>query len=276
MKHKILDLKALASDIQLIKIKAPAIAKNASAGQFIVLRVDKVGERIPLTLIGWDIKEGTVTLAFKEVGLTTKKLGALNVGDEIYDLVGPLGNPIGTKFYGRVCSVSGGVAIASAYPRTKDLKNSGNHITTIIGAQTAELLIFEEEMRGISDQLYLTTDDGSKGQKGFTSDILRSLLASGNKFDLVFAVGPVLMMKAISEITKPYNIRTIVSLNSLMIDGTGMCGCCRVTVGGKTMFTCVDGPEFDAHLVNFNELSSRLDMYRGEERLALDICKGKS
>jgi ferredoxin--NADP+ reductase len=264
VKHNIIATRVLAPDIKLLKIKAPLIAKNTSPGQFAILRVDEAGERIPLTLIDWNGDEGSITLVFKEVGLTTRKLGALSVGDEVHDLIGPLGTPVGTKYYGRVCVISGGVAIASAYPTAKELKDKGNHVTAIIGAQTAESLIFEQETKRVSDQLYVTTDDGSKGQKGFASDILQGLLQSGKRFDLVFAVGPVQMMNAVSEITKPYKMRTIASLNSLMVDGTGMCGCCRVTVGDKTMFTCVDGPEFDANLVDFNELISRLDMYRDE------------
>lgn len=271
--NKILLKKTLAQGIKLLEIRAPTIAKKARAGQFVILRVDETGERIPLTLIDWDSEEGTITLVFKEVGLTTEKLGALHVGDRIHDLAGPLGNLAEVESYGRVCIIAGGVAIASAYPRARGLKDGGNHITTIIGARTAESLVFEEEMKRVSDELHIATDDGSKGQKGFVSDVLQGLLESGKRFDLIFAVGPVLMMKAVSEVTKPYKIRTIVSLNSLMVDGTGMCGCCRVTVGDKTRFTCLDGPEFDGHIVDFNELMSRLNMYRDEERLALELYR---
>jgi len=274
MVNEIVFKEELAPRIKSIKVRNPVIARKSKSGQFVILRVEEDGERIPLTLIDWDPKDGTITLVFKEVGATTKKLGELEVGDTIHDLVGPLGNPGEIMYYGRVCIVGGGVAIASAYERARRLKDVGNNIVAIIGAETAKSIIYREEFRRLSNALYITTDDGSEGVKGYVSYVLTELLSSGERFDLVYAVGPVRMMEAISKATKPYGIKTIVSLNSLMVDGTGMCGCCRVTVGGKTMFTCVDGPEFDAHLVDFKELEARLGMYSEEEKLVLNLAEG--
>jgi ferredoxin--NADP+ reductase len=265
MMNEIVFKEELAPEIKRVKIMNPLIAKKSKSGQFVILRVERDGERIPLTLIDWDPKDGTITLVFKEVGASTRKLGRLEVGDIIYDLVGPLGNPGEIAYYGRVCIVGGGVAIASAYERARRLKDAGNSIVAVIGAKTAKSLIYREEFRRLSDELYITTEDGSEGVEGYVSDVFTELLNSGRRFNLVYAVGPVGMMKAVSEATKPYDIRTIVSLNSLMVDGTGMCGCCRVTVGGRTMFTCVDGPEFNAHLVDFEELEAKLGMYSEEE-----------
>jgi len=280
MDKEILCKKTLAPGVNLIKVKAPRIAKKAKSGQFVILRATEDGERIPLTLIDWDPSEGTITLVFKEVGVSTRDLGKLNVGDRIPDLLGPLGNPGEIKFYGKVCVVGRGVAIAAAYERAEKLKKAKNHLTAIISARTAKLLIYEEEFRKICDRLYITTDDGSKGFKGYANELLKNLLESGEKFDMVYAVGAATLMRTVSETTKPYKIPTIVSLNSLMIDGTGMCGCCRVTVGGEPKFTCVDGPEFDGHLVDFKEFRARIHMYDQEEKTALEIyeegcqCKG--
>jgi ferredoxin--NADP+ reductase len=274
MENEIVYKEELAPGIKLMKVRAPLIARKARSGQFVILRVSEDGERIPLTLIDWDPKDGTITLVFREVGVTTKELGKLNVGDVIHDLVGPLGKPGEIALYGRVCVIGGGIAIAAAYERAKKLKEAGNNVVAIIGARTAEQLIFRDELKGLVDKLYVTTDDGSEGIKGYPSDVLKGLLKSGEKFNLVYAVGPEALMKAVSEVTKPYKIKTIVSLNSLMVDGTGMCGCCRVMVGGKTMFTCVDGPEFDGHLVDFEELMARLRMYEEEEKLAIKVMEG--
>jgi len=271
MKPRITLKKTLAPDVKFFKIKAPSIARRAKSGQFVILRVDEAGERIPMTLVDWDDKEGTITLVFKEVGASTKKLGTLEVGDEIHDLVGPLGNPGEIKLYGKVCVIGRGVAIAAAYERAKKLKEVGNHVTAIISARRAELLIYQESMKEISDRLYVATDDGSEGQKGFANEILKSLLESGEKFDLVYGVGAATLMRTVAEVTKPFNVKTIVSLNALMIDGTGLCGCCRVTVGGKTKFACVDGPEFDAHLVDFDEFRAKIHMYDPEQREALEL-----
>lgn len=269
--YKITEKRELAPGIKLIKVFAPEIAKKAKAGQFVILRVDAAGERIPLTLADWDPKEGLITIVFLEVGVSTKKLGKLNVGDVILNLLGPLGNPTEVKNYGTVCVVGGGVGIAAAYPIARALKGAGNKIVSIIGARSANLLIFEEEMRKCSDEIYVSTDDGTKGYKGFVSDVLKDLLLRGYKFDMVYAVGPALMMKAVADVTRPYEIKTIVSLNPIMVDGMGMCGACRVIVGGKMMFTCVDGPEFDAHEVDFVELIRRQRAFIEEERLALEI-----
>lgn len=245
------------------------IANKTKAGQFVVVMVSPEGERIPLTVVDNDIDKGTVSLIFQEVGLTTKLLGRLNVGDSLYTLVGPLGHPTEIKKFGKVVLAGGGVGIAEIYPVAKALKNEGNHVTTILGARTKELLILEKEVKGASDEIYITTDDGSYGKKGFGTDILKELLLK-QKYDLIYAVGPIPMMKKIAQVTKDFNIKTVVSLNALMVDATGMCGCCRVTVSGKVQFSCVDGPEFDAHLVDWDELEKRNRIYIDKEQ---HICK---
>ena len=256
----------LGPDTKLLDIYAPSVARHIRSGQFVILRVDEKGERIPVTPIDWDSQEGTISVVIKEIGVSTRKLGALDVGEEVRDLVGPLGNPGEVKLFGNVCVVGGGVGIPVAYERAKVLKEAGNNVTAIIGARSADLLLYEEQVKSVADHFHLVTDDGSKGRKAFVTDALRSLLESGEKYGLVYAAGPGIMLKAVSETTRPYNIRTVVSLNSLMIDGTGMCGGCRVTVGGETKFTCIHGPEFDAHLVDFKEWLSRLNAYVPEER----------
>ena len=274
MKNKIVYKEKLAPEITLIKISAPLIAKKAKSGQFVILRASEDSERIPLTIVDYDPKDGTITLVFKEAGVSTKKLGELEVGEGVHDLVGPLGNPSEIGFYGKVCVIGRGAAIAAAYERATKLKEAGNTIITIISARNASLLIFKESLGKLSDRFYIATDDGSEGFKGYANDILKKLLESGERFDLVYAVGAATLMRSVSEVTKPYNIKTIVSLNSLMLDGTGLCGCCRVTVGGKAMFTCVDGPEFDAHSVDFEEFKARLHTYNHEEKLALEFYEG--
>ena len=251
-------------------VHAPRIARKAKAGQFVIVRPDERGERIPLTLVDWDREAGTITLVFLEVGVSTKKLGMLEVGEAIPDLIGPLGKPAEVSRYGTAVVVGGGVGVAAAYPRARAIKEAGNYVVSIIGARTAELIVYEEQMRSVSDEVHVSTDDGSRGFKGFTSQLLESLLKGGLKADYVYAVGPAPMMKAVCDVTRRYGIKTVVSLNSIMVDGTGMCGACRVTVGGRTVFTCVDGPEFDGHQVDFEELIRRLSMYRDEERLALE------
>lgn len=272
---KILKKEELAPGIKRIKVYAPLVAYKAKVGQFVILRVDERGERFPLTLVDWDTNKGSITLIFQEVGVSTRKLGSLNVGDRILDIVGPLGNPSEIRRYGDVAVVGGGVGTALMYPQVSALKDAGNKVTSIIGARTADLLLLVDEISKISDELYISTDDGSRGVKGFTSDVLKSLLEGGRRFDYVFAVGPVLMMRAIAEVTRPYKIKTVVSLNPIMIDGTGMCGGCRVRVGEETRFACVDGPEFDAHEVDFRELISRLRAYRREEELAARLLGGR-
>ena len=273
MENEIIFKKEIAPGVKTIKVKAPLIAKKTKSGQFVILRVSEDGERIPLTIIDWDPKEETITLVFKEVGASTRELGRLEVGDIIHDLVGPLGKPSKIALYGKVCIIGRGVAIAAAYERAKKLKEVGNNITAIMSARTSKFLIYKEEFKKVSDRFYIVTDDGSEGIKGYASDILKKLLESNERFDLVYAVGAATLMRNISDITRPYKIKTIVSLNSLMVDGTGMCGCCRVTIGGKPKFVCVDGPDFDAHLVDFEEFRARIHMYDEEERTALKIMR---
>jgi ferredoxin--NADP+ reductase len=271
--NEIIFKKELAPETYLIKVRAPLIARKAMPGQFIILRASEVCERIPLTLIDWDRNDGTITLVFKVVGASTMELAKLNVGDVIHDLVGPLGRPSEIKHYGKLCVIGRGVAIAAAYERAKHLKVAGNEVTAIISARTSSLLIFKDELKEVSDRLYIVTDDGSEGVKGYANDFLKNLLNSGERFDMVYVVGAATLMRTVSEITKQYGIKTIVSLNSLMIDGTGMCGCCRVTVGGKPKFVCVDGPDFDAHLVDFEEFRARIHTYDEEESLARKLAR---
>lgn len=273
--YPIVEKRELATNIKSVKVLAPEIAEKARAGQFVIVRVDEKGERIPLTLVDWSVKEGTITLIFLEVGVSTKKLGKLKEGEAILDVAGPLGCPSEIKNYGTVCVVGGGVGIAAAYPIARSLKKANNKVISIIGSRTAELLILEKEMEEISDELYISTDDGTKGHKGFVSDVLKMLIQKGYSFDLVYAIGPAVMMRAVAEATRPYKIRTIASLNSIMVDGMGMCGACRVTVGGETRFACVDGPEFDAHKVDFGELIKRQMSFLAEEKMALEIWESR-
>jgi ferredoxin--NADP+ reductase len=251
-----------------LEILAPHIAAKARPGQFVALMVLEEGERIPLTIVDKDIDKGTLTLIFQEVGLTTKLLGKLHIGDSLYALVGPLGKPSEIKNYRKVVLVGGGVGIAELYPVAKALKEKGNHLTTIIGARNKTLLILEKELQGISDEIYITTDDGSYGKKGLVTDILDEFLKR-QKYNLVYAVGPIPMMRRVCEITKAFNTETIVSLNALMVDATGMCGCCRVTISGEIRFSCVDGSEFNGHSVDWEELEKRNRIYADKER---DIC----
>lgn len=267
---KIANKQILAPKIKLVEILAPEIAKKARPGQFVILRVDEKGERFPLTIVDWNLEKGTICLIFQEVGVSTIKLGSLEVGDSILDVAGPLGRPSEIKKYGLVAAIGGGVGIAAIYPIARALKNAGNTLISIIGARSSNLLILEEKIRKISDEVYISTDDGTKGHKGFVSDILKMLIEKGYSFDLVYAIGPTIMMKAVAEVTRPHRIKTIVSLNPIMLCGMGMCGTCRVTVAGETKFTCVDGPEFDAHLVDFDELIKRQRMYIKEEKKALE------
>ena len=261
-------------DTSVVKIEviAPEIAKKALAGQFVVLMVDKKGERIPLTIVDKDIDKGVVTLIFQQAGLTTRLLGNLKPGDALYALVGPLGHATEIKNYGRVILVGGGVGIAEIYPVAKALKEAGNHLTIILGARSKDLLIMENELKEVCEEFFVTTDDGSAGRKGLTSDILAELLGK-NKYDLVYAVGPIPMMRIVSEMTKESRTRTIVSLNALMVDATGMCGCCRVNVGGEVKFSCVDGPEFDGQALDWDELIKRSRMYSGQEKHLCNLYK---
>ncbi len=268
--YRIIERQDLAPNVKLFRIETPFIARKAQPGQFVIVRIHEEGERIPLTVADFDREGGTITLIFQEVGKTTKMLGTFREGDEILDVVGPLGRPTEIEKYGTVVCVGGGVGIASVYPITRALKEAGNRVISIIGARSKNLLILEDEIREVSDELYITTDDGSYGRRGFVSDELKRLIEEGWKIDWSIAIGPAVMMRAVAETTRPYNIKTMVSLNSLMVDGTGMCGCCRVEVGGRTRFVCVDGPDFDGHQVNFKLLLSRQRIYLDEEKIALE------
>jgi ferredoxin--NADP+ reductase len=254
-----------------ISVVATEISQKALAGQFVVVMVSQNGERIPLTIVQADSQAKTITLIFQEVGLTTRALGALNVGDNLYALAGPLGQATQINNYGKVILIGGGVGIAEIYPVAESLKQAGNNITVIIGAKNKEFLILENELKGIADKVFIVTDDGSSGAKGFTTLVLENLLREG-KYDLVYAVGPIPMMSKVSAISRLFDIKTIVSLNALMVDATGMCGCCRVTVAGEVKFSCVDGPEFDAEKIDWEELSKRNAMYLDKEQ---HICKLK-
>ncbi|MFZ2937079.1 MAG: sulfide/dihydroorotate dehydrogenase-like FAD/NAD-binding protein [Candidatus Omnitrophota bacterium] len=258
--------------VTLIKVSSGEIAAKAKAGQFIVLMVSEKGERIPLTVVDADKEKGAITLIFQEVGLTTKLLGKLNIGDSLYAIVGPLGHATEIKNYGKVILAGGGVGIAEIYPVAKALKAVGNHITAILGARTKEVLILEQELKSASDEIYIMTDDGSYGRKGFTTDILNELLSKEN-YNLVYAVGPIPMMKKVSEVTSEFNTKTIVSLNALMIDASGMCGGCRVNVAGEVKFSCVDGPEFDASAIDWQELEKRNKIYLDKEKHICNFYK---
>jgi len=258
----------LASGIYLFKVEAEDIAKKAKPGQFIILRMDDKGERIPLTIADWD--EKTVTIVFMEVGKTTQKLATLSAGDSIADFVGPLGQPTEIESFGRVIVVGGGVGIASIFPLARELKRKRNTVISIIGSRNKDLLFWEDKMRSVSDEIIVTTDDGSYGRKALVTQPLKEILER-EKIQRVFAVGPVIMMKFCAATTKPFDVKTMVSLNPIMVDGTGMCGCCRVEVGGETKFACVDGPDFDAYLVDFDLLMMRQRAYLDEEKKALEM-----
>ncbi len=245
-RNVIVSKQELSPQVKFIEVCAPEIAQKAKPGQFVMLRLDEDGERFPLTLVNWDKSKGTISLIFQEVGVSTKKLGKLPVKNTISNVAGPLGNPSEIKSLGLVVIVCGGVGTAAAYPIAKGFKEAGNRVISIVGARNKDLLILEDEMREVSDELYISTDDGSKGHKGFVSEVLNQLIEKGYPINIVYAIGPPLMMKAASNVTKPHCIKTMVSLNPIMVDGMGMCGACRVTVGDKTKFACVDGPEFDA------------------------------
>jgi NAD(P)H-flavin reductase len=269
--NEIVYKKTLSPEITLYRVKAPLIAQKREAGQFVVVRLNQMGERIPLTIADSDPQEGTITLVVQEVGATTKKMAAYQQGESFLDVVGPLGKPTEIEHYGTVVCVGGGVGNAVVYPIAKAMKAAGNRVISIIGARTKDLLVLEDEARQVSDEVHVTTDDGSYGRHGFVTDELTRLLKNGETVDLAVAIGPAIMMKAVCDVTRNYNIRTIVSLNSIMVDGTGMCGACRVEVGGQTKFVCVDGPEFDGHQVNFDLLMARLRMYLPEEKKAMEV-----
>jgi NAD(P)H-flavin reductase len=270
---KILKKEKIGPNLNKFVIEAPLVTKNYQAGQFVVLKVDEVGERIPITIAEADKNKGTITIFVQEVGKTTYKLGELKTGDLICDVVGPLGHPAKVMNVGTVVMVAGGVGTAIIYPETKAFKEAGNYVISIMGFRNKDYVFLEKEMKKYSDELYVMTDDGSYGKKGFTTDELQELVDAGRKMELVISIGPAIMMKKISEITKKYNVKTIVSLNSTMMDATGMCGGCRVEVDGETKFACVDGPEFDGHKVNFDLLIKRLSTYEKQEKEAFDSYK---
>jgi ferredoxin--NADP+ reductase len=267
---RIISRQTLATKIHLFKIEAPAIAKKALAGQFVVIRVDERGERIPLTIADWDGKEGSVTVVFMEVGATTFRLALLKAGDFIADFVGPLGVPSHIDKFGTVVCVAGGVGVAPITPIARALKEKGNKIISILGARSKALLFWEDKLRSVSHQLIVTTDDGTYGRKGVVTEPLKELLESGEKVDQVIAIGPSIMMKFCAQTTQPFGVKTIVSLNPIMVDGTGMCGCCRVSVGGVTKFACVDGPDFDGHQVDWELLLARQRIYLDEEKRSFE------
>ena len=269
--YRILAKETLTPVTKLFVIEAPEVARKAKAGQFIILRVDEKGERIPLTIADYDREAGTITIVVQEVGKTTKHLGTMQVGDSLASFTGPLGRPTEIENYGTVVVVGGGLGIAPIYPICRALREAGNHVIGIIGARTKELLFWEERMRSVTDELLICTDDGSYVRKALVTVPLKELLDSGRKIDCIWGIGPAIMMKFIALTTKPYGVKTIVSLNSIMVDGTGMCGACRVSVGGRTRFACVDGPEFDGHEVDWDLLLNRQRIYLDLEKKALEI-----
>ncbi|ADL11613.1 sulfide/dihydroorotate dehydrogenase-like FAD/NAD-binding protein [Acetohalobium arabaticum] len=269
---EIIEKKALASEIVSLIVEAPLIAAKAEPGHFVVVRVSETGERIPLTIADYNRDRETIELIIQAVGYSTIQLSKLEEGDQLLDVLGPLGEPVEIEKLGRVVCVAGGIGVAPIYPKAKELKEAGNEIISIIGAQTEEKLIMQDRMESISEELYLATDDGSIGHEGFVTEVLESVLEE-NEVDEVIAIGPVVMMKAACEVTADYGIDTVVSLNPIMVDGTGMCGGCRVTVGGENRFACVDGPAFDGHKVDFVELMRRQDHYHPQEEKAMHRCK---
>ncbi len=271
--YKITEKTFLQENVVRMVFEAPEIARKRKAGQFIILMMDDKGERIPLTIVDSDSEKGTLTIIFQIVGKTTACMAQMNVGDSIKHVLGPLGHPTEIENFGTVVCVGGGVGVGVVYPIAAALKKTGNKVISIIGSRTKDLLILEEEMKKVSDQLLVATDDGTYGFHGFVSAVLQNVIDSGEKIDRVFAIGPVPMMRVICNVTRPYNLKTIVSLNPIMVDATGMCGACRVSVGGVTRFGCVDGPEFDGHQVDFGLLMSRLRMYCDQEKQSMELCR---
>jgi len=269
MKYTITRKEALNAEDFLIEVEAPLVAKKFKAGQFLILRIHDKGERIPLTTTDCDPEKGLVRMIIKAVGKTTSELGRLGKGDSVSDIVGPLGNPSEIKKFGTVVCIGGGTGIACLYPIIKALKAAGNHVVAIIGARTKDKLVWEDEIKTICDDLIVTTDDGSYGRKGVVTEPLEEILKN-KTVDRVIAIGPMIMMKFVAKTTESYGVKTVVSLNTIMIDGTGMCGGCRVFIGGEMKFTCIDGPEFDGHKVNFDELMNRLDMFKEKEKQAME------
>ena len=268
--YEILLREDLAPSVHLFKIAAPAVAKKAQAGQFVIIRIDETGERIPLTIADWDRAEGTITIVFQEVGKTTRQLATLKAGDSIANFAGPLGLPTHIDKFGTVVCVGGGFAVAVITPVARAMKQAGNKVISIMGARNKDLLFWEDRLRSVSDELIVTTDDGTYGRKGLVTEPLKELLER-EKIDLVVAIGPTVMMMFCARTTEPFGVKTIVSLNPIMVDGTGMCGCCRVSVGGVTKFACVDGPDFDGHLVDWDLLRARQRTYLDEEKRSLEV-----
>jgi NAD(P)H-flavin reductase len=271
--YEILLRQDLVPGIHLFKVAAPAVARKARPGQFIVLRIDEIGERIPLTVADWDEEEGSITIIFMEVGTTTHRLALLEAGDSIASFAGPLGRPTEIEKFGTVVCVAGGFAVAPVFPIARALKQAGNKVISILGARNKDLLFWEDELSSVSDQLIVTTDDGTYGRKGLVTEPLKELLEGEQRIDRVIAIGPSIMMKFCAKTTEPFEIKTIVSLNPIMVDGTGMCGCCRVSVGGMTKFACVDGPDFDGHQVDWDLLMARQRIYLDEEKRSFEQWK---
>ncbi|GAB1372981.1 sulfide/dihydroorotate dehydrogenase-like FAD/NAD-binding protein [Candidatus Kapaibacterium sp.] len=268
--NKIIEARFIGPDVKLFRIEAPKIAEKRKAGQFVIIRVNDTGERLPLTIADSDTSAGTITIIVQGIGASTKMLNTLNAGDYIHDVVGPLGKASHIENFGTAVSIGGGVGTAIAFPTAKALKEAGNHVISIIGGRSKEFVILEEEMKQVADEVYPTTDDGSYGYHGFVTQKLEELLKSGRKIDFVLAIGPIPMMAAVAKTTQPYNIQTVVSLNPVMVDGTGMCGGCRAYVDNKPVFVCVDGPEFDAHKVDFKILMQRNKMYLPQEKESIE------
>jgi len=268
--YEILAKQDLVPNIHLFKVGVPDVAKKAQAGQFVVIRIDEKGERIPLTIADWDREGGTVTVVFMEVGTTTHRLALLKAGDFITDFIGPLGLPTHIDKFGTVVCVAGGFAVATIMPIARAMREKGNKVISIMGARNKDLIFWEDELRSVSDQLIVTTDDGSYARKGLVTEPLKELLEGSDTVDRVIAIGPSIMMKFCAKTTLPFRVKTIVSLNPIMVDGTGMCGCCRVSVGGETKFACVDGPDFDAHQVDWDLLFARQRIYLDEEKCSFE------
>jgi NAD(P)H-flavin reductase len=273
--HKILYREDLTPEIHLFKVHAPDVARKAKAGQFAILMVDERGERFPLTIGGWDRDEGSVTIVFMEVGMSTRKLAMLKAGDSLYAFTGPLGVPTHVENVGTVCCVAGGFATAIVVPVAQAFKDAGNKVVSIMGFRNKELVFWEDKLKEVSDELIMCTDDGTYGRKALVTEPLKEVMEQNEDINLVVAIGPTVMMKFACATTKPFGVKTVVSLNPIMVDGTGMCGCCRVEVGSETRFVCVDGPDFDGHQVDWDLLMARQRIYLEEEKRSLELWQGK-
>ncbi|MDP4125797.1 MAG: sulfide/dihydroorotate dehydrogenase-like FAD/NAD-binding protein [Bacillota bacterium] len=266
--YRVVKKRLLAQGIALLEVEAPAVAAKVEPGQFVIVRVDELGERIPLTVMDFDREKGTITIVVQDVGYSSAIITGMNEGSEFQDFVGPLGVASEVENYGTVVCIGGGLGIAPIHPIARALKEAGNHVISVLGSRSADLLILEEEMRAVSSEVVIATNDGSAGVKGFVTDGLAQVLSQGHKVEAIWAIGPMIMMKAVVDYTRPLGLKTIVSMNPIMVDGTGMCGACRISVGNETKFACVDGPEFDGHLVDFDLAMKRLAFYKDEENRA--------